>query len=203
METNVISLKQVEAKILVLRGQNVLLDNAVAELYGVETKRVNEAIANNPEKFPDGYVITLDKPEWDNLKTKISTSSLRSKISTLNSSEQGRHTKYPPKAFTEKGLYMLATILKSPQATATTIAIVETFAKMRELNRTIAKISGTADKSAQTELMQKSGDIMAELLEDGLHVSETETTFEINLAMMKFKHTIKQTSQKNNRQKQK
>ena len=85
--------------------------------------RVNEAVKNNPDKFPDGYIITLNNGEWE-------TSSLRSKISTLKTSGRGEHTKYPPKAFTEKGLYMLATILKSPKATQTTIAIIETFAKI-------------------------------------------------------------------------
>ena len=105
------------------RGQRVILDSDVARLYGVNTMRVNEAVKNNPDKFPDGYIITLNNGEWE-------TSSLRSKISTLKTSGRGEHTKYPPKAFTEKGLYMLATILKSPKATQTTIAIIETFAKI-------------------------------------------------------------------------
>ena len=109
-----------EKALLEIRGQRVILDSDVARLYGVETKRVNEAV---PDKFPDGYIITLNNGEWE-------TSSLRSKISTLKTSGRGEHTKYPPKAFTEKGLYMLATILKSPKATQTTIAIIETFAKI-------------------------------------------------------------------------
>ena len=104
-----------EKALLEIRGQRVILDSDVARLYGVET--------NNPDKFPDGYIITLNNGEWE-------TSSLRSKISTLKTSGRGEHTKYPPKAFTEKGLYMLATILKSPKATQTTIAIIETFAKI-------------------------------------------------------------------------
>ena len=76
-----------------------LLDSDVAALYGVETKRVNEAVNNNPDKFPEGYIISLDKDEWKNLKSKISTSSeenksLRSKISTLEKQGRGQHTKY-------------------------------------------------------------------------------------------------------------
>jgi hypothetical protein len=67
--------KQVEEKIITIRGQNVILDSDVAELYGVETKRINEAVKNNPEKFPEGYIFELDKYEWQNLKSKISTSS--------------------------------------------------------------------------------------------------------------------------------
>ncbi len=94
-------LPKVEEKIITLRNQQVILDCDVAELYGVETKRINEAVNNNPEKFPEGYVLHLKNQE---------ITSLRSKISTLKNTGRGQHSKYPPKAFTEKGLYMLATI---------------------------------------------------------------------------------------------
>jgi hypothetical protein len=69
-----------------------------------------------------------------------------------------------PKAFTEKGLYMLATILKSPKAAQTTIAIVETFTKIRELSRTVAELSKDPDEQKQKTLMQKSGEIIADML---------------------------------------
>ena len=105
--SEIISYSQVEEKILNIRGQNVLLDSSVAELYGVETKRVNEAVSNNSDKFPEGYIIALSPEEW---------STLRSKISTLDTQGKGRHTKYPPKAFTEKDLYMLAAIAFCPCA---------------------------------------------------------------------------------------
>jgi phage regulator Rha-like protein len=125
--SGVIGYNEVEKKILTFQEQNVLIDRDVAELYGVEAKRINEAVKNNPDKFPEGYIISLDEEEWD---------SLRSKFSTLNDSGgRGQHTKYKPRAFTEKGLYMLATILKSQRATETTIAIVETFTKIRELSK--------------------------------------------------------------------
>ena len=77
----------------------------VAEIYGVETKHINQAVKNNPDKFPAGYVIELDKTEWDGLKSKILTSTQGGKVKR-------------PSAFPEKGLYMMATILKSKQATA-------------------------------------------------------------------------------------
>ena len=86
----------------------------------MEVREINQPVKNNPDKFPEDYIIVLDSEEWD---------SLRSKFSTLNVAGRGQHTKYKPQAFTEKGLYMLATILKSPRATETTIAIVETFTK--------------------------------------------------------------------------
>ena len=111
--------KDVESRIVIVRGQHVLLDRDVAELYGVETKRINEAVKNNPEKFPPRCIIYLDEEE---------SAVLRSKFSTIEPSQgKGHYSKYNFKAFTERGLYMLATILKSPRATQTTLAIIDTF----------------------------------------------------------------------------
>jgi hypothetical protein len=84
-------------------------------------------------------------------------------------------TRAVPKAFTEKGLYMLATILKSAQATQTTLAIIETFTKIRELSRTVSELSDVKDKNHQKDLMQKSGNLIAEILDDDLETTETET----------------------------
>jgi phage regulator Rha-like protein len=176
---DIINYKQVEEKVISVRKQSVMLDSDVAELYGVETKRVNEAVKNNPDKFPDGYIIELNNQELENLRSKISTANLAM-------------TRVAPKAFTEKGLYMLATILKSPKATQTTIAIVEIFTKIRELSRTVAELSETPEKDRQKLLMQKGSEIIAEILDDSLQVTDTETSFEINFALMKFKHTVKQ-----------
>ena len=92
---------------------------------------------------------------------------------------------------------MLATILKSPKATQTTIAIVETFAKMRELSRTIAQLSTSEETNQQKALMQKSGEILANVLEDDFEISGDETTIEVNFAIMKIKHTIKRSKRKN------
>ena len=99
------------------------MDSDVAELYGVETKRVNEAVSNNPEKFPEGYVWVLNGTE----KNEV--------VENFDHLHKLKFSPQFPKAFTEKGLYMLATILKSPKAVETTIAIVEAYAKLRELSR--------------------------------------------------------------------
>ena len=104
----------VQTKIYSIRNQKVMLDSDIAELYGVETKRVNEAVRNNPDKFPEDFYLELDVNEQG---------FLRSKISTLKKG-RGQHRKYPPKAFTEQGVYMLATILKSPVAAQITVAIM-------------------------------------------------------------------------------
>ena len=181
---DIIGYKEVEENILNIRGQHVILDVDVANLYGVETREINQAVKNNPCKFPEGYIISLTIEEWSNLKSKF-----------LTSSWGGKHKL--PKAFTEKGLYMLATILKSQRATNTTIAIVETFAKIRELSKTISRLPDVQEKSHQKTLMQKSGEILAEILDDNiLEISEDEISLEVNLAIMKIKHTIKREKRK-------
>jgi hypothetical protein len=176
--TEIAKFEDLQDRIIEIRDQKVLLDVDVAEIYGVETKRINEAVKNNPDKFPSGYIIELDKIEWDGLKSKFSTSIKGGKVKL-------------PTAFPEKGLYMLATILKSPQAVKATLAIIETFSKIRELSRNIKTLAEITDKKEQKDLMQKSGEIIAEILEDDLQLTDTETTIELNFAVLKFKHVIK------------
>ena len=170
----------VEQKIIAIRESQVILDFEVAQLYGVETKHVNQAVKNNPDKFPDGYVLILNELEWSNY--------LRSKILTANSLSKSRVL---PKAFTEKGLYMLATILRSPEATATTIAIIETFTKIRNLNNIVSSLGATKNTSEQKSMLQQASALMTELMGDSLQTKDTETTFELNLALLKLKHTVK------------
>ena len=175
--TNII---EVENKIITLRDQQVILSNHVADLYGVETREVNQAVKNHPEKFPDGYIIELNKQEKEEV-VKIFDNLGNLLYSPTN-----------PKAFTEKGLYMLATILKGPKAVETTIAIVEAYAKLRELSRVIAEIpQHEDDKAVQQSLLQRGGQLAAELLTDNLPIQSSETSVELNLAMFKLKHTVK------------
>ena len=102
-----------------------MLDSDLAKLYQVETKRINEAVRNNPNKFPKRFSWILTEKEWV---------SLRSKISTLNISQigRGRYRKYLPRVFTEQGVAMLATILKSNVATEVSINIMDAFVLMRK-----------------------------------------------------------------------
>jgi len=176
--SGLVKFENIKNLIIEIRDQTVLLDTNVADIYGVEVKRINEAVKNNPEKFPDGYILELDKSEWDSLKSKFSTSTKGGKVKL-------------PSAFTEKGLYMLATILKSPQAIEATISIIETFSKIRELSRSIKELSVIQDKAEQKSLMQKSGELIAEIFDEDLQTSDTETSIELNFAVLKFKHTIK------------
>lgn len=175
---DIIKFDDVKEKIIRLRDQEVILDSDVAALYGVKTMRINEAVKNNPDKFPPSYIFELTKEE----KSKV--------IENFDNPGNIKFSPALPKAFTEKGLYMLATILKSPRATETTIAIVETFAQIRELSRAIAELSTSPEELRQKSLMQKSGDIITELLGDDLSTTETETSIELNFALLKFKHTV-------------
>ncbi len=90
---------------------------------------------------------------------------------------------------------MLATILKSPVATETTLSIIETFAKVRELSRTIADLH-RHDEEKQKSMLQKSGEIISDILCSDLEATETETTVELNLAVLSVKHTVKRTTKK-------
>jgi len=99
----------IEKVIISVKGQNVIIDSDVASIYGVLTKEVNQAVKNNPEKFPSGYIVEADRDEL---------------VKNFDRFKNLKHSTAQPKAFTEKGLYMLATILRSPQATAATIAII-------------------------------------------------------------------------------
>ncbi len=183
----IVTFETVRDKIVVIRGQQVILDYAVAELYGVETREINQAVKNNPNKFPEGWMFELDRQE---------STVLRSKILMLNPEKgSGKHSKHNYKAFTERGLYMLATILKGEQATATTIAIVDTFAKIRELSQTIKAMTANPDESQQKSLMKKSGEIIDTLFGDALTTGETETEIELNFAVLKLKHTVKRKKQ--------
>lgn len=175
----IIKIEQVEGKILMLRGVRVIIDADVAALYGVETREINQAVKNNPKKFPKGYVIELETNDLEILRSKILIAKLNPK------------SRYHPQAFTERGLYMLATILKSDRATDTTIAIIETFAKIRELARTVTELAQTSEPQSQKTLMEKGGDIISEIIGDNLETSETESEFELNFAVVKLKHKVK------------
>ena len=112
-----IKIENIEDMIYEIDGVEVMLDTDLAKLYHVETKRINEAVKNNFEKFPKRYLFRITETEYNHLKSKISTSK--------GGSRKGHA------AFTEQGVYMLATILKSKVATEVSIRIMDAFVKMR------------------------------------------------------------------------
>ena len=109
---------KIEDMIYEIRGKQVMLDSDLAKLYNVETKRINEAVKNNIEKFPERYCFKISEKEYNYFKSKISTSK--------GGSRKGHNV------FTEQGIYMLATILKSKLATSMTMAIMDTFVAMKK-----------------------------------------------------------------------
>ncbi len=174
-----LSIKEVEDRIAVIRNQEIIADADVAFLYGVETKRVNEAVRNNPDKFPVEYMFELTDRELHDL---------RSKISTTNVSAMNRN---PTKAFTERGLYMLATVLKGERAREVTFAIIETFFKVRSLKRQLLALHNEPDKEKQKTKMQQFGEVLTDIVMPDLQTSETESSLEINFFIGKLKHTVK------------
>ena len=172
-------LRDVKSKIIVIRGQNVILDADVACLYGVETKRINGAVRNNPEKFPETYMFQLNSTEVEILRTKISSANLSPKSRVL------------PKAFTEKGLYMLATILKSKMAVNTTFAIIETFAMVRTLKQELVELHKEPNKNKQISIMKDFGNVLSDVVMPDLETTETESSLEINFFIGKLKHSVK------------
>ncbi|HHD78403.1 MAG TPA: ORF6N domain-containing protein [Epsilonproteobacteria bacterium] len=115
---------EISSKIVTLRGKQVMLDRDLAELYAVETRRLNEQVKRNSDRFPSDFMFQLTEKEYHNLISQIATSS---------SSHGG--VRKMPYAFTEEGIYMLATVLNSKVAVQTNIAIIRTFKKLREFSK--------------------------------------------------------------------
>jgi len=175
---NLIKFDDVNTKIITIRSQNVILDSDVAALYGVETMHINQAVKNNPKKFLERYVFEVEKQEFSHLLSKKLIANVSPK------------TRFLPKAFTEKGLYMLATILKSDRAIEATIAIVETFAKLKQLTNNIAILNSMESEAVEPEIVEKTGGLFNEIFFSGIPTS-AETSFEFNFGVMKGKRTVK------------
>ena len=139
----------------------------------------NQAVKNNLDKFPPHYMFELSSSELRDLKSKI----LISKVSPNN--------RKPTKVFTERGLYMLATVLKGERARDITFAVIETFAKVRELKRELLDLHLETDKAKQTTKMQHFGEVLSDIVMPELQTSETESSLEINFFIGKLKHTVK------------
>ena len=172
-------MKEVEDKIAVIRNQEVIADADVAALYGVLTKEVNQAVRNNPDKFPMHYMFELTSNELQDLRSKILTSN----VSVMN--------RKPTKVFTERGLYMLATVLKGERARNITFAIIKTFAKVRELKRELLELHSETDKQKQASKMKHFGEVLSDIVMPDLQTQETESSLEINFFIGKLKHTVK------------
>ena len=130
---------EVNSSIVVIREIPVIIDRDLAAIYGVATRDINKAVKNNPSKFPEGYFFEIDAAEKKEL------------VENFHRFDTLKHSTVMPKAFTERGLYMLATILKSEMATAATIAIIETFTKVRSLKRELKELHEETDKNSKIQ----------------------------------------------------
>lgn len=177
-----------EKKLITLRDTLVLLDKDVAELYTIEPKKLRQQLKRNLDKFPQDYAFQISDKELELMVSQNVTPSKKQYGGTN------------PWVFTEKDLYMVATILKSKNAINATFIIIETFAKIKELSKNINAIMKTTDETVQKELAQKSNkiledviDIEADILEDDEdgEIIETHTKFEFNLGFAKVSRSIK------------
>ncbi|MDZ7818783.1 MAG: ORF6N domain-containing protein [Aliarcobacter sp.] len=134
-QPTIINKENIQNKIYTIRGLQIMLDKDLAELYQVESKRLNEQVKRNIERFPSNFMFQLTQNEYDNLRSQFATSSLddslRSQIATLENN-RGKHTKYLPYVFTEQGVAMLSAILRSKIAIDVSIQIIDTFVQMKK-----------------------------------------------------------------------
>ena len=186
-ECAVVDINMVKSRMLIVRDQPVLLDRDVAALYGVQTKEINQAVRNNPDKFPEGFLLQLNNDEFSDWKSKILTSNLSP--AEKNAIKMG--VRRAPKAFTERGLYMLATVLKGELATKATLAIVNTYAQVRSVKRELLELHKEGDKKKKHALMQHFGETLTDIVMPDPDEVETESSLGLNFFIGKIKHTVR------------
>ena len=144
------------------------------------TRDINKAVKNNPDKFPEGYIFELTREE----KNEV--------VENFHHLEKVKFSPHLPTAFTEKGLYMLATIIKSPKAVQTTLDIIETYAIIKDLSRSISKLP-KANEAEQKNILKKAAEVIGDIVfnDDGMNVTGSETTYEANLGFIKIRKTVK------------
>jgi hypothetical protein len=175
----VIPVERIESKILILRGQKVMLDRDLADLYGVPTKALKQSVKRNESRFPDDFAFVLDRQEVAFLRSQFVTSKVKARGGV----------RYRPMAFTEQGVAMLSSVLNSERAVQVNITIIRTFVRLRQL---LASHEDLARKLAELEKKYDEQfrvvfDALRELMmppappkkEIGFHVREKRATYRI------------------------
>ena len=152
--SNEFTAKTIEAKILTIRNQQVMIDRDLAELYGTETKVLNQAVKRNIERFPEDFMFALDKSEKDEL------------VTNCDRFETMKHSSVMPYAFTEQGVAMLSSVLKSPTAVEVNIQIMRAFVAMRHFLQNNAQVFSEINT------------IKKQLLDTNVHQKETDKKVE-------------------------
>jgi len=148
--TSTIPIERIDRAILVIRGEKVMLDADLAALYEVETKRLVEAVKRNRDRFPADFMFQLTKQEFDHLRSQFATSS----------SWGGR--RYPPYAFTEQGVAMLSSVLRSKRAVQVNVEIMRIFVRLRQM------LSTHKDLARKIEALEKKYDSQFKVVFDAL-----------------------------------
>ena len=195
---NEISTLQIEKKIFVIRGVQVMIDRDIAELYGVETRRLNEQVKRNIERFPEEFMFQLNEEEFENWKSQIvisnpgndnwmsqiatSNSNLKSQIAISSSDKMGLRKR--PFAFTEHGVTMLASVLKSETAVKSSIQIVKAFVSMRHFvqsnSQIFAELKSIREHQLNTDIHLKESDKRIDqlfTLMDKYNINDTQRSF--------------------------
>ena len=170
----IIPIESIEQRIFMIRGQKVMIDRDLAELYGVETKILNRAVKRNIDRFPEDFMFQLTKEEYDLL--------LRCQIGTL---KRGQHRKYLPYVFTENGVAMLSSVLNSKRAIHVNIQIMRTFTKLRKM------LTSNAQLARKLKALEKKYDeqfkVVFEAIYNLMDASETKATRKIGFRREKEK----------------
>ena len=180
---------QAEQNILLIRKQRVMLSHDLARLYGVETKVLNQAVKRNEERFPEDFMFQLSAQEWEDLKRRFGISSASNLKSQIVTSSWGGARRAAPYAFTEQGVAMLSSVLRSPRAVQANIAIMRAFVRLREMLLTNADLARKlADLERKYDSQFKAVfDAIRQLMappqpsrpEIGFHVKEGEVPYRV------------------------
>ena len=177
-----VALATIRSRIFTISGVQVMLDRDLAELYGVPTKVLNQAVKRNIERFPKRFMFQLGKEDIENLRSQIVTlsseTSLRSQIVTLNK-RQGQHLKYLPYAFTEQGIAMLSAVLKSETAIVVSIRIMDAFVAMRRALATVAPLLARIEATDRRQI--------ADQMRNDANQAKNEERFKLILDAMRDK----------------
>jgi phage regulator Rha-like protein len=190
----IVKFETLENKLIRKDNQLVLLDKDVASLYDIEPKKLRQQIKRNIEKFPRDYAYQLSEDELDTMVSQNVTPSKQIFGGSL------------PYVFTEKGLYMVATILRSKKATEATFIIIETFSKLKKLSRNLNSISSEQTKEEQEQLVKESNILLEEVIDiepvreiKDDNITEIETKIELNLGFAKVSRIIKKKVNEQNK----
>jgi len=158
MKKDIVPVEIIENRIFLIRGKKVILDRDLAELYGVETKVLKQAVRRNLKRFPDDFMFVLSKQEFTNWRSQFVTSS----------SSQWGGTRYPPMAFTEQGIAMLSSVINSEMAIEVNIQIMRAFVKLREM------LATHKDLSRKLESLERKSDEQFRVVFDAIRALMTE-----------------------------